>query len=930
VIHSYHQGLAWTDEEHRGLVATLGPVELYAEYLDALRFPQDAAAEAATADRLAAKYRGRPPDVLVVTDNPAWDLALRHRDRFAAGRPVVYAGVNELLPADVAHLADFTGVTERASFAETLALVRSWLPGVRRLVVLGDPTPTFQANLAGLRRAHDGLGAPFQLEVVQRATLPELEREVAALRATDAVFLMARPRAADGGLVPEAEVARRIGAASRPPIFSCWAFFLGHGIVGGHLVSGESHGRVAGELVNRLLAGEPVSSLPRLLESPNQYAFDHRELAQHGLLGRTLPPGALVLNQPARLWDTHRGWVVGVTVAIVSLGLLVGLLAATVGLRRRAQDALAARERHFRSYFESAMVGMAATSPEKGWLEVNPALCQILGRPAEELKRRTWAEITHPDDLAADVAEFERLLRGEAEEYGLEKRFLRPDGAVVQARIAARCVRREDGTPDYFVAMVEDITERRRAEEAVRSSEQMLRFVLDNFPGVVYWKNRQGVYLGCNRNSAAAAGLARPEDIVGKTDYDLPWGRTQGDAYRADDQQVIASGRGREGIVEPQLRASGEVAWLATTKVPLRAAGGEIIGVLGASHDITGWKRAEEALRRSQERLALATAAGRIGTWEWEVASGELFWSDEVEAIFGYGRGEFPRAYGPYLERIHPDDRAGLLKAIDEALAQGAPYAVEHRIVRPDGAVRWVSASGTVMRDGDGRPQRMVGVVQDVTGRREQEEALRRSLAEKEVLLREVHHRVKNNLQVVSSMLSIQARRAVAAGAGQVLEDARQRIRSMALVHETLYRSGDLARVDLPEYLRAVVRGLQRGYAPEGGRVRVVDDLAAVSVDADRAIPCGLIVNELVSNAFRHAFPGAEGGEVRLVLRRDPEGPVELSVSDDGPGLPHGAEGGEGPTLGLRIVRLLAEQQLRGSLRVEREGGTRFTVRFDP
>ncbi len=201
---------------------------------------------------------------------------------------------------------------------------------------------------------------------------------------------------------------------------------------------------------------------------------------------------------------------------------------------------------------------------------------------------------------------------------------------------------------------------------------------------------------------------------------------------------------------------------------------------------------------------------------------------------------------------------------------------------------------------------------------------LRRSLEEKEVLLREVHHRVKNNLQVISSLLALQQRRLEGTEAAQALGEAHARVRSISLVHDQLYRAADLGDVDFHAYLETLVARLAQTAGPG---VEVSVDVAPVQLGVDRAIPCGLIVNELVTNALKHAFAGRAAGRVRVELRDSGPDELTLSVSDDGVGLPAGFDPAAQPTLGLVLVRTLA-QQIGGQLVASTDRGARFAVRF--
>jgi two-component sensor histidine kinase len=205
------------------------------------------------------------------------------------------------------------------------------------------------------------------------------------------------------------------------------------------------------------------------------------------------------------------------------------------------------------------------------------------------------------------------------------------------------------------------------------------------------------------------------------------------------------------------------------------------------------------------------------------------------------------------------------------------------------------------------------------------EQALRASLHEKEVLLREVHHRVKNNLQLVASLLSLQARSFGDERSRVMLEESQNRIHSIALVHETLYQSGELARVDLGEYLATLVQHLLESWMGVSGRIRISVDAANAELPLDVAIPCGLIVNELITNALKHAFPDERSGSIRVSILFE-TARMKLTVVDDGVGLPENLViGGRTGGLGLQLVATLT-RQLRGTVGVGRLPGTSIEI----
>ncbi len=217
-------------------------------------------------------------------------------------------------------------------------------------------------------------------------------------------------------------------------------------------------------------------------------------------------------------------------------------------------------------------------------------------------------------------------------------------------------------------------------------------------------------------------------------------------------------------------------------------------------------------------------------------------------------------------------------------------------------------------------------ILRDITQRKLSEQLVHASLREKEVLLKEIHHRVKNNLQIISSLLNLQSRYGTDDGALELLKESQNRVKTIALIHEMLYQSSDLAQIDFTEYIQGLTANLLRSYGgPKGVEMRVSGQ--GIRLGLDTAIPCGLIINELVSNSVKHAFPGARGGIVRVNLSRNSAGEFILEVSDNGIGFSSEKDIFSVDTLGLRLVRNLTEQ-LSGRIALDRQAGTKFLITF--
>jgi PAS domain S-box-containing protein len=258
------------------------------------------------------------------------------------------------------------------------------------------------------------------------------------------------------------------------------------------------------------------------------------------------------------------------------------------------------------------------------------------------------------------------------------------------------------------------------------------------------------------------------------------------------------------------------------------------------------------------------------------------------------------------------------------------PDALGHRaecLMKGKAGVIPVQCSAAEMHDEAGQPGGVVCVASNISRQKEAEERLRASLHEKELLLKEVHHRVKNNLQVISSLLSLQAQELHDPEMIRLFRESQGRIRSMALIHEQLYRSTDVARIDFAAYVHELVGHLNQGLARETAPVAIRLEVQPLLLPLDLAIPCGMIVNELVSNAMEHAFPDCRGGEIRVGLALDEAG-YHLTVADNGVGMQGAPSDGEATSMGLKVVQALA-RQIHGKLEVQRHEGTAFAIHFD-
>ncbi|MCD6215420.1 MAG: PAS domain S-box protein [Candidatus Desulfofervidus sp.] len=277
-------------------------------------------------------------------------------------------------------------------------------------------------------------------------------------------------------------------------------------------------------------------------------------------------------------------------------------------------------------------------------------------------------------------------------------------------------------------------------------------------------------------------------------------------------------------------------------------------------------------------------------------------------------------------ERFRSKTREAFQQIIAGNLQASEYY--ENPILTHSGEERIIAWHNTILTDKSGNPIGTLSSGEDITQRKQAEEQIKAALKEKEVLLREIHHRVKNNMQIVSSLLRLQSRYTKDKQSLDIFKASRSRIESMAFIHEKLYQSKDLTKIDFNDYVNTLVTNLFTTYGVSTARIKLNIDIKHVSLPLDKAIPCGLIINELVSNSLKYAFPANKQGEIRITLYPTNENQLELIVSDNGISIPENIDFRNTDSLGLHLVTILAEDQLQGEINLNRTEGTEFKIKF--
>jgi len=338
---------------------------------------------------------------------------------------------------------------------------------------------------------------------------------------------------------------------------------------------------------------------------------------------------------------------------------------------------------------------------------VSPAYETIWGRSRASLYNspRSFLDSVHPDDRGKLMA---GLAEHAAGKWDFEYRIVRPDGSLRWIRDRGFPVRDKDGSLSYMTGIATDITDLMEALEASKRAEGAYRSLSDNAVVGIYKTNLRGDILYANKALAAIFEFASPEEMM-QVGVDALYDNFSDRQVFVDKLKETGSVRDYELMVKTRTRKTKSI--LLSAAIAEDELSGTIV-------DITDRKMVEQALVRSQERYALAQRAANIGSWDWNIRTGELVWSERIEPMFGFGKGQFRQTYEAFLDCVHPDDRRFVMDSVQACIAKGKEYAIEHRIVWPDGTVRWVAETGDVIRAEGGEAVRMVGVVRDITDKK--------------------------------------------------------------------------------------------------------------------------------------------------------------------------------------------------------------------
>ncbi|MFC1898463.1 PAS domain S-box protein, partial [Candidatus Cloacimonadota bacterium] len=467
------------------------------------------------------------------------------------------------------------------------------------------------------------------------------------------------------------------------------------------------------------------------------------------------------------------------------------------------------------------------------------------------------------------------------------------------------------------------IIQETKFQEDLEKNEEKFRTLTENLNVGVYRNTpgKKGTFIEVNPAFQRIFGYKNKDDIMKMNVSDL--------YINPEDRIGINEEMKQNGILsnkEVQLkRKDGTPIFCSFSAVAIRA-DNEIQYYDGIIEDVTERKQAQQALKDSKERYHLLFNLLPYGAEVIDIKGNIINCSVSTAKMLGY---ELSELVGMNIAKLLSSDSLNIFKEKFPKLLQGNKVSTEIKMIRKDGQELNILRAAQPILNEDGKVETILALNLDITQRKRAEDQIEKELREKNTLLRELYHRTKNNMQVISSMLRMQSRQSDNEYIRNTFEEVNNRIKSMALVHQKLYQSKDLSQINLKEYIQDMVKLLKHSYGKISEKIAFNLELDDVFVLIDSGIPLGLILNELISNSFKHAFPNDLNGEISIQLFQDENELINIIVGDNGVGVSEDFDPGNASTMGLQTVHNLIGYQLKGQIRYDTENGLKWQIRLN-
>ncbi len=612
VINSYHQGYDWSDKVIQGVLERLHasnyPIDIHVEHLDLKRLPIDNHEELVTSF-LKRKYKGSNFDLIILVDNPAFDLVLRHRNDLFPNVPIVFAGINNFTSAMIQGQEKITGVAEIQDNAGTISLALMLHPDTKRILAVHDYTSSGLALRKELETAFMPFRDRVQLDFNEQGSFSEVAAQIASLETNEIALILSFATDVDGKSLRPSQSTQVLTSGSRVPVYATHETRLGFGIVGGLLISGVYHGTQAGEIALRVLTGENPDDIPVKIERNSIPMFDYQLLTKFGIDPAVLPSESILVGRPHSFYEENKTIVWMVSLIFMLLTSLVIALVILLAGQRKAKSEIRESEERFRRLAEDMPALICTFHQDSTLTYVNNAICRFSGRSANELVGMKFYDLISEKEKNV-IRENLNLLNRENPIIRREHDVSDPQGKNTKQLWITRAFFDDLNRVTFYQAIGLDITDLKRTEEALRENEEKYRAVFNSATIGIGILDLSGTITQTN-NAAAKMLEYSQEELAGLSIYDLTAAH-DADRTATNFGSLIRGEIDSYRLEKQYVKKSGDSMWADVSVSAIRNNQGECVSVLGVILDISERKKAHEVLVHSERIKAVAELSSGV------------------------------------------------------------------------------------------------------------------------------------------------------------------------------------------------------------------------------------------------------------------------------------------------------------------------------
>jgi PAS domain S-box-containing protein len=594
--------------------------------------------------------------------------------------------------------------------------------------------------------------------------------------------------------------------------------------------------------------------------------------------------------------------------------------------RIKAQQALEASEQKYKSIVTLAPVGFYQSLPNGEIITANASLAIMLGynKPNDLIHKVNMHDLYYQNERERLIEKFDK--NGKGKVRNIEVRFIKKDGTPIWILLTSQAIKNDRGETIYYDGFVIDISEGKKAEEALKTSEENFRQLAENIDQVFWltdWKNKKLLYV--------SPAFEKVFELSTESAYEdrMNWSSLIHPNDRNRVNEIFRRSAIDKTFVEAEYRimtTSKKLKWILDRSYPIFDETGELARFVSIAEDITQRKNSEDALLESEKNFRqLAESIDQV-FWLTDWRSKELLYvSPAFKKVYELTTESAYEDRMNWAALIHEEDRDRVLKTFNE-YKENKFVEADYRIITKSGKLKWINDRSYPLFDETGELERFVSIAEDVTARKNYEEKIEKLLKEKEILLREVHHRIKNNMASLESLIRLHTRIIKNPEAISALQDTISRLKSMRVLYDKLYKSSDFGVVTMKPYLTTLIDEIISIF-PNKESVNIERNFTDFEISTKITFSLGIIINELITNCMKYAFKGRKDNKI-TISASEKNRKAQIIVQDNGIGINDLNAQEESPGFGLQIVNMLIEQ-IEGKLTIEIDEGSRFIIDFN-